>query len=120
LLKLNKFSKERAVPAGRVSRLLTFGNLAAGVGAAALSEATRRALGLSTPHANSTNSLLDATTSVFLTEENVSRIVDTLCQVRGAALKLGQMLSIQDDAMLSPKLQAIFERGLLASCHEMP
>ena len=33
--------------------------------------------------------------SVLLTEANVTKIVDTLCRVRGAALKLGQMLSIQ-------------------------
>ena len=33
--------------------------------------------------------------SPFLTEANAERIVNTLCRVRGAALKLGQMLSIQ-------------------------
>ena len=33
--------------------------------------------------------------SPFLTEANATRIVNTLCKVRGAALKLGQMLSIQ-------------------------
>lgn len=31
----------------------------------------------------------------FLTPANAERIVETLCRVRGAALKLGQMLSIQ-------------------------
>lgn len=31
----------------------------------------------------------------FLTEENAERIVDRLCRARGAALKLGQMISIQ-------------------------
>ena len=31
----------------------------------------------------------------FMTEANVERIVNTLCRVRGAALKLGQMISIQ-------------------------
>ena len=103
------------MPSGRAHRLLTFGTLAAGVGAGALSEAAKRALGLSTPAPNATHSLLDATTSLFLTDDNVARLVDTLCKVRGAALKLGQMLSIQDDAMLSPKLQAIFERGLHSS-----
>lgn len=41
---------------------------------------------------------------------NAERIVDTLCKVRGAALKLGQLLSIQDDALISPELQRIFER----------
>lgn len=33
--------------------------------------------------------------SPFLSEANAERIVSTLCKVRGAALKLGQMLSIQ-------------------------
>uniref|UniRef100_A0A8B9PXN5 Coenzyme Q8B n=1 Tax=Apteryx owenii TaxID=8824 RepID=A0A8B9PXN5_APTOW len=48
--------------------------------------------------------------SPFLSEANAERIVDTLCRVRGAALKLGQMLSIQDSSFLSPQLQRIFER----------
>ena len=33
----------------------------------------------------------------FLTPANAERIVDTLCRVRGAALKLGQMISIQGE-----------------------
>lgn len=48
--------------------------------------------------------------SPFLTEANANRIVDTLCKVRGAALKLGQMLSIQDNSFMNPQLQSIFER----------
>lgn len=108
--KLNQFSKEREVPSGRMSRLVNFGNLAAGLGAGAISEMTKRALGQSKPSENHTNSLIDASKSVFLTEANVQRIVDTLCKVRGAALKLGQMLSIQDEALLSPALQKIFDR----------
>ena len=39
-----------------------------------------------------TNALLD---SPLLSEANAERIVNTLCKVRGAALKIGQMLSIQ-------------------------
>jgi aarF domain-containing kinase len=38
----------------------------------------------------------------FLTPANAERIVDTLCRVRGAALKLGQMISIQGTAMKPP------------------
>ncbi|XP_075439802.1 atypical kinase COQ8A, mitochondrial-like [Ascaphus truei] len=49
-------------------------------------------------------------TSPFLSEANAERIVRTLCKVRGAALKLGQMLSIQDDAFINPQLQKVFER----------
>ena len=40
-------------------------------------------------------SLLES--SPFLSEANAERIVRTLCKVRGAALKLGQMLSIQGE-----------------------
>lgn len=36
--------------------------------------------------------------NAFLSEANAERIVRTLCKVRGAALKLGQMLSIQGEA----------------------
>lgn len=37
-------------------------------------------------------------------------MVDLLCQARGAALKLAQMISIQDENFVSPALAAIFER----------
>lgn len=45
-----------------------------------------------------------------LTERDVSELVGLLCKMRGAALKLGQFLSIQDDNFISPELQVIFER----------
>ncbi|XP_038829684.1 atypical kinase COQ8B, mitochondrial-like isoform X2 [Salvelinus namaycush] len=48
--------------------------------------------------------------SPLLSEANAERIVDTLCKVRGAALKIGQMLSIQDNSFINPQLQKIFER----------
>ena len=110
--KLNKYSKEREIPSSRVGRLMNFGNLVAGLGAGALSELTKRTLGLKESNNKSDNvdSLLNSSKSLFLTEENAQRIVDTLCKVRGAALKLGQMLSIQDETLLSPQLQKIFER----------
>uniref|UniRef100_A0A8C5SFD8 Coenzyme Q8B n=1 Tax=Laticauda laticaudata TaxID=8630 RepID=A0A8C5SFD8_LATLA len=45
-----------------------------------------------------------------LSAANAQRIADTLCRMRGAALKIGQMFSIQDNYFLSPQLQQIFER----------
>ncbi|KAG0728574.1 Atypical kinase COQ8A, mitochondrial [Chionoecetes opilio] len=71
-----------------------------------LAEVTRRSLGLR--QGKNEGSLIES--SPFLTEANAKRIVDTLCRVRGAALKLGQMLSIQDSAIINPQLQKIFER----------
>jgi len=41
----------------------------------------------------SENAILEK--NLLLTEANANRIVDTLCKVRGAALKVGQMLSLQ-------------------------
>ena len=63
-----------------------------------------------------------------LSKANAERIVDTLCKVRGAALKLGQMISIQgkpnfllsiffliidcilDNFLVQDDIQKIFER----------
>ncbi|XP_066981627.1 uro-adherence factor A [Macrobrachium rosenbergii] len=99
-------AQARKVPHSRFGRMLTFGGLAAGLGAGTIAEMTRRTLGVN--QGKGSGSLLDA--SPFLTEANAKRIVDTLCKVRGAALKLGQMLSIQDSALINPQVQKIFER----------
>ena len=80
---MNRFSKEREVPSSRISRLVNFGGLAAGLGAGALNELTKRTLGISESNKNGTDSLLDSSRSIFLTEENIQRVVDTLCKVRG-------------------------------------
>lgn len=110
-LKLNQNAKESKVPSSRISRLMNFGNLAAGLGAGAINELTKRALGQNKKATNENfDSLINSSRSIFLTEDNVQRVVDTLCKVRGAALKLGQMLSLQDETLLSPTLQKIFER----------
>ncbi|XP_044292747.1 atypical kinase COQ8A, mitochondrial isoform X2 [Varanus komodoensis] len=78
---LSERARERKVPVTRIGRLANFGGKKA---------------------------VMDS--SPFLSEANAERIVRTLCKVRGAALKLGQMLSIQDDAFINPQLQKIFER----------
>ncbi|XP_031559733.1 atypical kinase COQ8B, mitochondrial-like [Actinia tenebrosa] len=104
--KLGSSSKERAVPTSRVSRILNFSGLIASVGMGALNEVTKRQLGLE----NKGDTLSQRTGSAFLTEANLEKIVSTLCRMRGAALKLGQMLSIQDNTFVPPELQRIFER----------
>jgi aarF domain-containing kinase len=42
----------------------------------------------------------------IITESNAERLAAALCRMRGAALKLGQMLSIQDDTVLPPQVGA--------------
>ncbi|XP_021022610.1 atypical kinase COQ8B, mitochondrial [Mus caroli] len=104
---LSDRSRERKVPASRISRLASFGGLAVGLGLGALAEVTKKSLpGGSLQH----EGVSGLGSSPFLSEANAERIVQTLCTVRGAALKIGQMLSIQDNSFISPQLQRIFER----------
>ncbi|KAG8448779.1 hypothetical protein GDO86_015734 [Hymenochirus boettgeri] len=105
--KLSDRARERKVPASRISRLANFGGLAVSLGIGALSEVAKQSL-LRNKKQNDNHSILDS--NPFLTEANAEKIVDTLCKVRGAALKIGQMLSIQDNNFISPQLQRIFER----------
>ncbi|EDW62621.1 atypical kinase COQ8B, mitochondrial [Drosophila virilis] len=101
LPELSKVAKQRRVPASRLGRMATFGGLFAGLGVGTINELTKGALGLG----GSTN-MRDA----LLSPANAERIVDTLCKVRGAALKIGQILSIQDTNVVSPQLAKAFER----------
>ena len=82
-------AQARAVPTTRIGRLASFGSLAAGLGVGALSTMVRRSVGLEQSSSSQTS------ISPYLSKANAERIVDTLCKVRGAALKLGQMISIQ-------------------------
>jgi aarF domain-containing kinase len=55
----------------------------------------------------------------MMTEANISRLVSKLSQMRGAALKLGQFMSIQDTHLLPPEVDKIFRR-VQDSAHYMP
>ncbi|XP_072313935.1 atypical kinase COQ8A, mitochondrial [Eucyclogobius newberryi] len=103
---LSDKARERKVPVTRLGRLANFGGLAVGLGFGALTEMAKKSFKQSEP--GDKKPVLDS--NPFLNEANAERIVRTLCKVRGAALKLGQVLSIQDDAFISPQLAKIFER----------
>ncbi|KAJ2954010.1 hypothetical protein O0L34_g2223 [Tuta absoluta] len=97
-------SKARVVPSSRIGRMFSFGTLAAGLGVGTVAQYTRNTL------QNITGRTEEHESHAFMSPANAERIVDTLCKVRGAALKLGQLLSIQDETVISPELQRIFER----------
>ncbi|XP_061452893.1 atypical kinase COQ8B, mitochondrial isoform X2 [Rhineura floridana] len=105
--KLSERAREQKVPVTRVGRLANFGGLAVGLGFGALVEVAKNSL--NGEHKPKDGSFL-LESNPFLSEANAERIVDTLCKMRGAALKIGQMLSIQDNSFISPQLQRIFER----------
>ncbi|KAF9975284.1 hypothetical protein BGZ73_001134 [Actinomortierella ambigua] len=97
---LKKNLTSSKMPTSRISRLLHYGGLAASMGVGALAETVRRGVGGSkNPEA-----------PVFLNEANMDRLVSKLTRMRGAALKLGQMLSIQDNKMLPPELEQVLLR----------
>ncbi|XP_011150874.1 atypical kinase COQ8B, mitochondrial isoform X2 [Harpegnathos saltator] len=101
---LSPTARERKVPSTRLQRMVSFGTLGVGLGIGTVAEYTRRTLGIKE------QSIGDTVDNMFLTKANAERIVSTLCKVRGAALKIGQMLSIQDNNIISPELQRVFER----------
>lgn len=98
---LSAVAKQRKVPSSRIGRMATFGTLFAGLGLGTVNELTKGALGL--------GGAKDMKSALF-SSKNAERIVDTLCRVRGAALKLGQILSIQDSSIVSPHLAKAFDR----------
>lgn len=101
LFQLKVVAKQRTVPSTRIGRVVSFGQLFAGLGVGTVAEMTKGALGL-----GKAKTVREA----FLSPQNAERIVDTLCKVRGAALKLGQILSIQDTNVVSPQLIQAFDR----------
>lgn len=90
--------KESKVPASRISRMWNYGGLAAGMLGGALTETISRSFGGGSGE------------SVMLSAANVERLVARLSRMRGAALKLGQMLSIQDAKGLPGPLQEVLQR----------
>lgn len=99
----------RAVPSGRMSRFGQFGRLAGGVASGMLAEGARRLADGERPRMR----------DMLLTPGNVNRIADRLSHLRGAAMKLGQMISMDAGDMLPPELAEIMSR-LRESAHRMP
>ncbi len=93
----NDRSRERAVPSGRLARIGTFGRLVGGVAGGMAAEGARR---LSSGDRISTRDLI-------LTPGNVRRITERLSHLRGAAMKMGQMISLDAGDFLPPELSDI-------------
>ncbi|KAK4797398.1 hypothetical protein SAY86_029724 [Trapa natans] len=95
--------RERRVPSTPFTRALGFAGLGAGLAWGTFQESARR-LVYGTPKKQDSQSAL----SPFLSERNAERLALALCRMRGAALKLGQMLSIQDESLVpAPILAAL-------------
>jgi len=96
---LRKRMRQRAVPSTPLQRVLGFGSLAAGLAWGTFAESVRR-----------TGSGNGGFRSAAMSDANAERLASALSGMRGAALKLGQMLSIQDESVLPAPLSRALER----------
>ncbi|WEW61939.1 hypothetical protein PRK78_007439 [Emydomyces testavorans] len=91
---------ESRVPSSRLGRLWEYSGLATSMAFGIMGEGIRRV----------TRSDEASTGSLLLSPANIERLVAKLSKMRGAALKLGQMLSFQDSKMLPPTIQEVLQR----------
>lgn len=114
--------RERRVPSSSFERVLGFGQLGVGLALGAASESVKRLWkpkkeNIGSSGASSGSGTSDGfgeanmpLASAVMTERNAERLAVALCRMRGAALKFGQMLSIQDETIVPPQITAALER----------
>lgn len=97
------------VPSSRLGRLFHYGSLAADIGMGAAREGLKQYASGGSKSGN----------SLFLTPENIEKIAKKFSRMRGAALKVGQLLSFQDSAVLPVEIQKVLLR-VQNEAHYMP
>ena len=90
----------KSIPSGRLSRLGAFGRLAGGIAGNVVATGARRLASGERPRLG----------DLVLTPANATRVADQLSHLRGAAMKLGQMISMDAGDMLPPEFSAILAR----------
>ncbi|MCS0047193.1 ABC1 kinase family protein [Vibrio antiquarius] len=102
-------AKERSLPTHRISRFSKFASLATRVAGNVIAEGTKQIAKGNKPKAK----------DLLLTSQNIARLTDQLAHLRGAAMKLGQMLSMDAGDVLEPELADILSR-LRSDADPMP
>ncbi|KAL2895327.1 Protein ABC transporter 1 mitochondrial [Bienertia sinuspersici] len=96
--------RERKVPATPFTRALGFASLGAGLAWGTVQESATRVF-----FGKSDSQNKQSSASPFLSDKNAERLALALCRMRGAALKIGQMLSIQDESLVPAPILAALE-----------
>ena len=99
----------KAVPTGRMSRFARVAKLAGGVAGGMLAEGTRQWRAGNRPRRR----------DLIMTPANARRVTNQLAEMRGAAMKLGQILSMDTGDMLPRELADILAR-LRSDASAMP
>lgn len=93
-------TKQRNIPTHRLSRFGKLASLATRVAGNVLTEGSKQIAQGQRPKAK----------DLILTPANITRLTDQLAHLRGAAMKLGQMLSMDAGDVLEPELANILAR----------
>lgn len=101
--------EERRLTASRMGRLSQLGRLAGSIAGGAMAEGARQIAGGQRPSIG----------DMLLTPGNVKRLGDRLSEMRGAAMKVGQLLSMDSGQLLPPQLSELLAR-LREDAHAMP
>lgn len=101
--------RSKPVPKSRSSRLLRMAGMATGIAASAVLEKGRQLANGQRPELK----------ELFLTPANAKRVTKQLGEMRGAAMKLGQIISMEGEAIISPQLAEILA-DLRANATSMP
>ncbi|MEO1790367.1 MAG: AarF/ABC1/UbiB kinase family protein, partial [Pseudomonadota bacterium] len=102
-------SRPVAIPQTRLSRLARLGTMASGVAGGMAVEGVRQLGRGERPELR----------DLLLTPSNISRVTDQLARMRGAAMKVGQLVSMDTGDVLPPELAQIMAR-LRAEADHMP
>lgn len=106
---MSERDRYKPVPQGRLSRLAALGQIAGGIASGMVADGLSRLAQGERPHLR----------DLLLTPSNARKAADQLSRMRGAAMKLGQMISLEPGEFLPPELQVIFSQ-LQSSAHFMP
>jgi len=98
-----------AVPSGRGSRLARLGWMATGIAGGMVAEGARQLAQGNRPKMS----------DLLLTPANARRVADQLAKLRGAAMKVGQLVSMESGDLLPPALAEILAR-LRSDARAMP
>jgi predicted unusual protein kinase regulating ubiquinone biosynthesis (AarF/ABC1/UbiB family) len=102
-------NREKSLPVSRTGRLLHIGHLATGVAGGMIGEGLKQAVAGNVP----------TISDMLLTPSNAKRLADKLSVMRGAAMKIGQLLSMEANELLPMELTSVLSR-LRQQAHVMP
>ena len=96
----SKSRRAAAVPSTRLSRMASLTGLAGRVAGNLVTEGSRHWLRGERP----------ALSELLLSRKNLEQVADRLARMRGAAMKLGQLISMDSGALLPPELATVLDR----------